>query len=229
MKKTILSLVMGILTASLVFSQTETRNLGNFNGVSASTGVKVILKKSSETKAIIVTQNCEPSEVSTEIEGGTLKVKFKKSGWRVVKNRRATVTVHYKNLEQLDVSSGANISSENIIVARELDVNASSGGSLSTRVEAGRLDVDVSSGGEVELSGQADAQNIDVSSGGVYKGHDLKSKSANADASSGGVARIWVTEALIADASSGGAIDYKGKPSSVNVDASISGAVRSSN
>ena len=94
-------------------------------------------------------------------------------------------------------------------------------------VRAKEVDVDISSGAVVELQGSAESQKIDVSSGGILKAYELEAQNVDVDVSSGGVARITVNSSLVADASSGGAVTYRGKPSKVDVDSGFSGSVKS--
>lgn len=206
----------------------ETRNLPDFNQVSAATGVKVILVKSSETKANVEVENCDPEDVITEVRGSRLVVKFDDNlGWaRSNRNRKATVTVYYKSLTAIGVSSGAMIHSDEVINAANLDLDGSSGGIMEFEVSSSSLNVDISSGGVIRIKGKTDSLDIDVSSGGVLKAYDLTSESATADASSGGVASFGVAKILDADASSGGSIRYRGNPEKVRSNSSSAGSIR---
>ncbi len=226
--KTLANTVIGLLiTVSLLTAQ-ETRTLEDFDEVSAATGIDVILVESNETKVEIEVQNCEPEEVITKVSGDRLQIKFENNNfWSGSKNRKATVTVHYRELESIDVSSGASISARNIIQSDELEIDGSSGGRLSLEVRAGEMEVDASSGGVLDLEGRAEVLEIDVSSGGVINAYDLIAGSVEADASSGGSLTITAEKSFNGSASSGGSIKYKGDPERVKVDASISGSIRS--
>ena len=215
------------LIAHSVFAE-ETRNLPDFDEVSAATGVKVILVKSSQTKAKIEVENCDPEDVITEVRGSKLVVKFDdKISWtRSNRNRKATVTVYYKAVNAVGVSSGAMIHSDEVIETGNLELDGSSGGIMEFEVNSAALNVDISSGGIIKINGKTESLDIDVSSGGVFKAYDLRSESATADASSGGVASFSVSKTLNADASSGGSIRYRGNPDKVRSNSSSSGSIR---
>lgn len=216
------------LLFAMALTAQETRNLDAFDEVAAKTGINVILVEGNSNKAIIETENCEPEEVITEISGDELTIKFENSGfWRSSRNRKATVTVHYRSLESIDVSSGAHISANNPIRSEELDLDASSGGHMELKVMTNVLTIDASSGGMIQTEGNARQVDCDVSSGGHIKGYDLIADEVTADASSGGSVSFTVNESLVASASSGGSVNYKGKPTRVKVDASISGSIKS--
>ncbi len=207
----------------------ETRSLSSFDEVSAAAGVKVILTAGNETKAVVEVENCEPGEVITEVRNGRLYVKFKdqKGEWKKTRNRKATITVHYRSLNELDVSSGAYMSSANPIRSDDLELGGSSGGQMVVSLESSNVDVDVSSGSIVEIEGTCGDLDFEVSSGGVLRGYELRCRNADGGASSGGVARIHVSESLDAHASSGGSIAYKGNPRKTDIDAGFSGSIKS--
>ena len=65
------------------------------------------------------------------------------------------------------------------------------------------MEVSASSGGILRLDGNVKSLEVDVSSGGVMQAQSLQSRHAEAEASSGGVAKFTVSESLEAVASSG--------------------------
>lgn len=209
----------------------DMRSLEDFHEVSAATGVKVILVKSSDTRAKVEVENCDLSDVITEVRSGRLIVKFDDNlSWgRTNRNRKATITVYYKDLEGISVSSGANIRANNAIEANELDLDGSSGGIMELKVASNVLTADASSGGILKITGSTASLDVDVSSGGIFKGYDLKSETADADASSGGVATFSVSKILSADASSGGSIRYRGNPDKIRSNSSVAGSIREDN
>ena len=226
MKK--LTFLLATLLLVVLCQAQETRNLEAFNEVSAQAGVKVILESGSQNKATIEVENCSPDDVITEVRGDELVVKFKSNLGMRTRGRKATVTVQYAStLEAIGVSSGAHLSANNDIEANDLELGGSSGGMMELTVKAKSLEVGASSGGILNIEGSTDDLEIDVSSGGMFKAYDLTSLSADADASSGGVANFTVTKELSAEASSGGSISYKGKPQSVNIDSGFSGSIKS--
>ncbi|MDH3649392.1 MAG: DUF2807 domain-containing protein [Saprospiraceae bacterium] len=225
MRKVTLSLLFTAIGLA-VFGQ-QTRNLSDFTQVSAATGIKVVLIADNVSQAVITIEHGELEDVITKVDGKELTVKFKNSLSWGKNNRKATVNVHYKSLESIEVSSGAYLSAKNAIKSDMLSLDGSSGGRMELDVRAEKLDIDISSGGVVELQGSVDSQKIDVSSGGILKAYELQTQHVDVDVSSGGVARITVNSSLVADASSGGAVTYRGKPGTVDVDSGFSGSVRS--
>ncbi|NND31305.1 MAG: DUF2807 domain-containing protein [Saprospiraceae bacterium] len=227
MKVILLPLLAVFLIAANAIAQ-NTRQLSNFSEVSAATGVKVILVKSNETKARLDLENCEPDDIITEVKGDRLQVKFANSrSWNHKRNRKATITVYYKDIDAVSVSSGAVVNAENIISAQELRLDGSSGGTLDLEVSAQSLEAEASSGGILQLHGNTEVLDINVSSGGIFRSYDLASDEADVGASSGGVASFSVRNRLDANASSGGVIKYRGNPEKIHTNTSSAGHISS--
>jgi hypothetical protein len=92
-------------------------------------------------------------------------------------------------------------------------------------LKANEVKADASSGADIELSGEAGNLEIQASSGAEIKALDLLVKTCNAKASSGADITINVSDAIIADASSGGTISYRGE-ATLEQKKSVSGSVR---
>lgn len=219
--KSILSLSLFVLYSIAISAQTETRELDSFSGVSVSAGISIEYK-SGEPKADITLKNVESDELIMKNKGETLVVKFKDSNfWNNKKNRKVKIVLYGDTpLNNVSVSSGASFRSNYLFETNECDIDVSSGGSLSLMVEAQEIDVNVSSGGSASLEGKADYLEVDVSSGGSFRGTELEAVKVDADASSGGGAKVWVTDHLSAGTSSGGGVKYKGDPKTTNINSS---------
>ncbi len=248
MKKSFLTIVLGILTAGFTFAQSEeTRSLSSFSEVSAHEAIDVYLEKGDKEEARIVTDNIDIEDVLTEVSGGRLKIHLDGNNWR---NVDVEVYVTYKSLESISASSAASITSRGVIDANgadfdvnvssagdidakiknadELNIDAGSAGDANLEVEANEIEADVSSAGEIEIAGITKRQDVEASSSGDYDGYDLESEEVEARASSGGSIRVNVSNRIDGRASSGGSVRYKGDPKNINADSSSGGSVRKS-
>ena len=217
MRILLMGLMICFMASQSAFSQT--RDLGSFDKLRVSGGIKVNLIKSSDTKADIDMERGDYDDLITEVKGDVLTIKFKSKmlNWGN-NNGKATIDLYFSNLESIDASAGCSIRGSDAIQAGDMDIDVSSGSTVSVEVEANDLTVDVSSGATCSLSGSTDELEVDVSSGSSFRGRELASRYANVDASSGASATVWATERLVADASSGATIRYKGNPKKKDID-----------
>ena len=217
---TILFLMFGLLTTNPQATDSETRNLDSFTELSISGNISVELIASDTHKAEIEILKGDIDKLVTSVKGSTLKIKFKnKDGWNWGGNQnKAKITLHYVKLDGIDASAGSKVSCKDAIAASDFELDASSGSSIKIELDTESLDVDVSSGASIKVYGVSDIQSVDISSGASYHASDLESKKCTVEASSGASAKIWVSQTLSADASSGASIRYKGDPEDTNLD-----------
>lgn len=230
-RQNILLLAMTFVISSLHLSaqsESETRNLSDFDQLSVATGIHLELVPGSSNRAEITAENVELEEVITEIDGDRLKVKIQDNRWGFNLKRRKKkvhVTLTYTDLEEIDASSGAKVSSEYVVRNDELELGVSSGASMKLEVEGNSIEADASSGASMKLKGKCEKLDVAVSSGSSIKATDLEAYSVNASASSGANVKVWSKNALDARASSGGSISYKGNPQKLNKKKSSGGGI----
>ncbi len=202
--------IKGISGSGNVIS--EERKVEGFSGISVSAGINLFISQgSSESLKIEAEDNIIPLLI-TEVKNGKLEIHYKQL-WPINLGLKKPVNVYatLKELNNLDVSSGATVKSEEINTD-SIKINLSSGASGELSIQASSTDVNLSSGTNMKISGKTDVQKIDLSSGSSYDALDFVSKTAVIDASSGSSAKINVSDSLDVNISSGGLVQYKGTP-----------------
>ncbi len=203
----------------------ETRNLSSFSAISVGEAINVEITPGDTEEAVVEVDGTRLENVLTEVFGGRLKIRMARGNWRHVE---VNVYVTYKQLEEIDVSSAADLTTNGTLVSDELEVEVSSAGDAELEIDVQELDVRVSSAGDLSIRGKAKEQYVRVSSSGDYDAYDLESEYAEVDTSSSGDARVNVSDKLEAEASSGGSVYYRGNPTKVYADSSSGGRVRKS-
>jgi hypothetical protein len=227
MKKRVwITFALLIAFVSAYAQASENRKVSTYNGVKASEGIDVYLKKGNKEEVKVEASGIALSNVITEVSGGYLKIHLKDGEYR---NRTVKVYATYMAIDKLSASSGANIFHEGILKTNDLALGASSAGSIELQVECTTIDASASSAGEVEIKGTAKSVAFDVSSAGEISAYELSSDKAEAEASSGASIKLSVIKDLNAHASSGGSIRYRGNPERSNTNASSGGSVRKAN
>ncbi len=215
-----LNILIAFFTSTLLFGQTETRQLSEFSDMNVSAGIKVILHSASSNYAEVELENAEQEELITVVKGGDLTIKWE-SNWSMWKRKRsATVNLYYTNIDGVSASSGSHVVADNTINGEEFDIDVSSGAYVELELECNNLDVDVSSGAYLELAGSGNNIDVDVSSGASFKGKEFKAQNADVSASSGAAASVFASQKLDASASSGASVRYGGDPQKTDISAS---------
>ncbi|MBS1558666.1 MAG: DUF2807 domain-containing protein [Bacteroidetes bacterium] len=225
------NLIVGLLSliALTAFSQsTETRNVGSFRAVRVSQAIDAYLKKGDKESVRIEVKDGKTSDVITEVEGSSLRIKMRdgRSFWNKVDVK---VYVSYVTLEKISASSASSVFSEGTIKTDRLEITTSSAANVEVTVEANAVSVDTSSAGEVTLEGKCTTLDVEASSAGDVDTYRLESETVNARCSSGADIKLSVSKELSAHASSGADIRYRGNPSKVNTNSSSGGSIKKSN
>lgn len=205
----------------------ETRDLREFDGVSACCNFEVIITQSSTQSVEIEAESNVMEYISTEVSGGRLEIGFKENvSLKNVKD--IVITISMRELEYLGASSSAKIITKTAFDGRDLELDASSGSRITCAFAGEDIRANVSSGAKIILEGKGQSIKADASSGGNIRAKGFVAVEGEANASSGGGVEVQVTDELEADASSGGSVRYTGSVKDVDSDTSSGGSVRRS-
>ncbi len=206
-------IVFMMISVSCTFAQKkETRDVGSFTAISASSGFNVYLKKGSKSSVVVEADAKKMDKVRTEVKNGTLKLDMESNSWSWGSvNSEINIYVTYTSLNAIAVSGGVDLESEGMITADKLSLSASGGSDMELIIKVKDLNIDISGGADVELSGIADNLNISASGGSDVSAYGLSSQNATVNASGGSDVEITVDKSLNVNASGAADIYYKGK------------------
>ena len=210
-----------------IAQESETRSLAAFTGVKVMEGIDVYLKKGRKESVRVEVTGTDIDNVITEVSGSYLKVHMREGRYFGKIEAKAYVT--YVDVDKLSASSAGTIFAENTLTADDMEISASSAGKIEVTVEASRIEAAASSAGDIELKGKSKSMILDVASAGRIDAGDMESDHVEAEASSGGSAQINALKSIVARASSGGSVRYRGNPEKQNNSSSSGGSVRRSN
>jgi hypothetical protein len=236
--RTIFGLILLLCMSTGLLAQTttvsdnnaRTRAVGSFTGVKVSTGIELLLQQGDKEAVAVSCSNPEYTErIKTVVEGGVLKIYIDHNdgNWKWRKNLKFKAYVSIRELTELSASSGAIAKTGSSIKGEKIKLDASSGAIIEVSLNAAEINSDNSSGAITEVSGNVEKLTVEASSGAIFKGYGLSSNYCSADVSSGGLIDITVTKELNAEASSGGAIHYKGGGLIRNLRTGSGGSVKS--
>ncbi len=215
------------LQANQANGNRQTRQVSGFHGVSVSSGIDLILTQKNVEEVVVEADTDDLEKIITKVEGGILKIYIKEKSWFNMNwnTDPRKVFVSFKTLDKLEASAGSDVSAQGVLRLEKLDMDASSGSEIKLELEANDLSVESSSGSDISLKGKTMYLQADASSGSDINAGELHAKKCNASVSSGSDIRIYVTEELDANASSGGDITYSGNPAQKDINESSGGDV----
>lgn len=206
---------------------TRTIPAPDFEKISASRAVKVIITDEIEDRIRIEADDNLMDHIVAEASGDELRISIDPK-INSVSDIHVTVPDNGK-IRALEASSASEITCATALGAADISLEASSAANINAAVkagvcsleatsaakikaavEAGECRINASSAAKIKLSGRADTARAELSSASKLAAAELVVKQWKIDTSSAASARIHCTEQLDAEASSGSSIHYEG-------------------
>jgi hypothetical protein len=208
--------------AKIISQDAASRALGHFSAIEVKNGILVQLVKGDKESADIKVQEIQAGDVTTEISGGLLTIRYHATA---LTKAKVMVKLYYKELLSMSASGQSEISSTSLMKQDSLKVNLESGAKAYLDLDVKFLKSKVSEGAVISANGYAVKQDAYATTGATLSLFDLESDDIVVKVTANGKAKLNVEKNLTADASSGGYISYKGNPAAKNIKTSIGGKI----
>ncbi|TXD48759.1 head GIN domain-containing protein [Polaribacter sp. IC073] len=200
----------------------ERKTQDNFSGIMVSAGIDVYISQGNENTITIEADENLHDLIITEVSNGVLNIYSDKNIGRA-KAKKVYVTL--ENLTLLKATSGSDVFGETTIKTKEISISATSGADIKIEVEAESVETNATSGADIAVSGITVNHVSNATSGSSIDAYHLKSENVIANATSAADINIYASKKIKAKATSAGAIDFKGNPTTVHKKASSGGSV----
>ncbi len=213
MKHLLISLFLLITVSS--FAQTFKVGLTPFTELKITRGIQATLVQSDAKELSFEVKGVSKSDVIIEQDYDRLYIKIKtKALWESMDqfNWWVKVTVPYQNLTSIDVSTGAIITSDDIVILDNLSIENKMGGEVDLEVKITKLSIGTSMGSTNKLRGQAKNVTIDASMGAKVLAFGLESKYNTVESSMGSLVAVSCDFEFDGSATLGGGIEVRGNP-----------------
>ena len=230
LSKLIVLLLLTTLTSCVVSGVKGSKNVttenriikSDFDGIKVSMGILVELTQAKEVSVEAEMDDNIHELLITEVKDGILHIYFDE---QVGHCKQKTVRLSMPTIAQLKASSGARIKGQDKIKTTELELNTSSGGGIKLDIETTRIDCNASSGASMTLEGICKNSYTNASSGSNIDASKLESVTAKATVSSGANIKVYASNSIDANASSGGSVYCEGSPEQKSINKSSGGSV----
>ena len=203
---------------------TQDRNISSdFDALHVSHGINVKLTMGSSTSLKLEADENLHEIIRTEVEDGVLRIYSERN---IYSAKKRTVYLTATDLNEIKITSGAQVTSENTIKTEELKVSTTSGANAKLKLEVANVSCSSTSGSIARLSGRAERLTVSATSGANIKAKNLEALICKAKATSGSVVSVHASQELDAKATSGGNISCSGDPEIVKKNSSSGGNIR---
>jgi hypothetical protein len=200
---------------------------GEFKSVEVSNALDLEIEQSDKTEIIVEADDNLQKDIETKVENGVLRISCKYSNFLNIKSKK--VIVKMPIIEGLEASSASSINSNNTLKGEVLNISSSSAASIKVSAEYESMQLESSSGSNMTINGKAIKTETSASSGSIIDASKLLSNNVISDVSSGGSIQVHPLVSLKAEASSGGNINYNGKPKKVQKEERSGGSIHQDN
>lgn len=210
-----------LLLSQTLFSQTVTKNPGDFTSLKVFDQISVQLIPGAESKVEI--KGSRASEVEVINKNGELKIKMPIQ--KLLQGEEIEATVYYQKLETVEASEGSYVIAETPIQTVNFSLNAKEGAQIRIVLDVQRATLKINSGGKIKVSGTTDILEAALTSGGELDAEKFISKQTTINLRAGGNASIYATDFVDAKVSAGGDIFIHGSPKQINQKVVIGGTI----
>jgi len=196
---------------------------GDFKKVSVSNAIDVVIEQSDKTEIIVEADDNLQKEIKTTVENGTLVISCEFTSFHNVTKKK--VIVKMPVIDALEASSASTITSTNVIQSTNIKLDASSAATMNVKIESDEISLDTDSAGSITIEGKALKVKSSASSAANIEAEKLLANEIEADADSGASINISPIVSLKANANSGGSINYKGSPKTIEKTSNSGGSI----
>jgi hypothetical protein len=193
----------------------EHRELAPFHAIDLGSAARVLLVQ--DDASAIDIEAPRGTRVDAHVADGRLVVetRAKRSGFGLFHGKSAPsprITLHFRTLDDIRLHGAVHASAAKL-TAPALRIAASGGSKLAIDdLRAESLSVTGSGALDARIAGQVGAQHVEISGAGSYDAERLRSREATVRVSGVGHVVVNVEQALDAEISGAGAIEYVGDP-----------------
>ncbi len=234
--KSAVSLIFLLLTTicanaqNVVYDENaEIRVVGEFTGIEVSGTVSLYLSQGN-TQGVAVSAGDFKynNKIKTEVKNGVLHISVEGGMWNGFNwaNKKLKAYVTVINLNRIEASGATYVSTSGTIKSDALKLEISGASEIKGELNVAKLNIDVSGASVAKLTGRAGNAIIDASGAATIGGYNFEIDSCKASTSGASGVRVFVKDQLIADASGGSFIYFKGTPLSTNLNSSAGSTIK---
>lgn len=201
-------------TQTVIYDENaEVRQVGNFTGIEVSGTISLYLSQGATTGvAISAGEEKYNEKIKTEVVNGVLKISVDGGMWNTfsLANKKLKAYVSVSDINRFDVSGASYATINGVLKSPILQMNISGASEVKGIVEVDKLNLDISGASVARLAGNAGEGLLEASGACKILSYELNFQKLKANATGASQIRTTITKELVADASGGSTIYYKG-------------------
>lgn len=199
--------------------QSETRAMGSFDKVKASSSYTVNIHYDTLSRVLITAEENIIPYIKTDVSGNTLELGIR-NHYGVRPHYEIIVDVYTPSLTGITLSGSGSVNSDHFATSI-MDIKLSGSGDIKADASADNVYADISGSGSCDIKGDCLNEVYKISGSGCIKSLEMLAKKCDATVSGSGEMYVNVSDYLNVRISGSGDVYYMGSPS---LETSISGS-----
>ncbi|XLS27725.1 head GIN domain-containing protein [Flavobacteriaceae bacterium M23B6Z8] len=193
---------------------TETRDLGDYDGISSAGFMDVIIVAGEEGKITLEGESNLLEHIETKVSGNNLSIKVEKGyNLRPSSGKQIVITVPVKRISKLSLAGSGKVVTETTLEADNFKLSVAGSGDLKASIEADEIKASVAGSGNIRLSGNANDMKLSIAGSGNLNAEQMKVMNISASIAGSGNAKVHCEGSLKARIAGSGNLKYTGNPS----------------
>ncbi|WP_144665202.1 head GIN domain-containing protein [Dokdonia sp. Hel_I_53] len=206
--------------------QKETRDVGEYDGVSVAGFFEVTLLAGSEGKITIEGESNLLNYIETVVDKGVLKIRVQKNqNLKTSWGNDIKITVPFRDIELVSLSGSGDIITKDVIKAKDFKVSVSGSGDVTLDVESSATKSRVTGSGDLILRGSTGDHESSVTGSGDINASRFNANYVDAKVTGSGDIKVYCSKYLKARVTGSGDIEYLGNPDKQETKVSGSGDI----
>jgi hypothetical protein len=225
-KHLFLSLSTFFFASTLLFSQTETRNIDSFDGIHVAGHYDVTLTNGNEGTLTLKGDADDLDQIETYVKKGMLIIKKKESSWfNNWKSGRVRISIPVEHIQEVVLSGSGSIQSNHELSAGEFEVKLSGSGEIDLTIYVQDLEGTLTGSGDIKLTGESVNSSFILTGSGDIDSSRLKTENGQARVTGSGNIEMQANSEINARITGSGDIVCLGNPQIQNIKTTGSGDV----
>ena len=193
---------------------TQTRPVGDFDGVTLMSGGRLLITQGTEESLTIETDDNLMPFLETEVSGGELRISAEKDGtsYNLDPSGDIIFRIGVIDLRDITVYGGGDFEMGTLTTAQlDLEVFGAADVVIDD-LSADQLRINVPGTADITLSGAVGSQEVRWIGAGTYTGGELRSETAVVSVTGAATVEMWVTDDIDITVTGAGTVNYYGTP-----------------
>ena len=202
-----------LFTAQNVDAQSETREVGPFDGVNIAGPYEVTLTSGKEGTISLSGDDEDLENIESYIKKGKLIIKKKNKSWLSDwTSGKVTIRIPIEEISSVILSGSGKIKSQKTITSNRFKTVISGSGDIDLEVEATSVEGTLTGSGDLHLSGKTERVEFQITGSGDITAQDLKAQTGQAQIAGSGDIEMHATETLNGSITGSGDLLCYGSP-----------------